>query len=407
MDIAELVPLKLESVLKKAEKKMIRTLIFLACIGLFLQGISSQGCQGNGFKGGCECNIMGACTLSGIPKRVLSRTLPGYSPAGLEQLAYSMYGRQSPNLAYLCEGKTVAILYDCNARIPLYAATAMKGDQLSVGYERPRLDFLPSGSSELSEKFQQNKLDYKDSKSRNLCYESRKRLRNAGRYFVDVEWFTSKKDKLLPFHKPCLSPYILKTPVHRGHLIAASYGRGDFDRIKATFTYTNAVPQFGGSNSGKWRASEAKLLAWGHRNCIAFNGQATKNVRMYIVVGAIPSTYGNLNPRFYGESGFSDYQSRSTLTDTYGGNTGKKEYRVNVPRYMWTAVCCTFQYRSRKGTRSTAFYAVNEPGTKRYDPPGNMDTLFAFLRRPPTGIDLFPGAHSDCYNRQNFVKADA
>ena len=37
---------------------------------------------------------------------------------------------------------------------------------------------------------------------------------------------------------------------------------------------------------------------------------------------------------------------------------------------MWTAACCTFHYMNGKGkmndgTRSTAFYAVNEPGKGR------------------------------------------
>ena len=150
------------------------------------------------------------------------------------------------------------------------------------------------------------------------------------------------------------------------------------------------------------------LLSWGRNNCNKYNSKSTQNVRMYIVVGVIPSTFRNARPRFFGESGFSDYQGRSARTDTYKRNSGGKEYRINVPRYMWTAACCTFQYKDRKGkledgTRSTAFYAVNEPGNRPCRTPGTMDGLFRFLPRQLSPIDLFPDAQADCYNNINFV----
>lgn len=74
----------------------------------------------------------------------------------------------------------------------------------------------------------------------------------------------------------------------KGHLIAAQYGRGDPARISATFTYTNTVPQFASFNSGKWRCSETKLITWGRNNCAT---SGNMDVRIFIVVGAIPSTY--------------------------------------------------------------------------------------------------------------------
>ena len=71
----------------------------------------------------------------------------------------------------------------------------------------------------------------------------------------------------------------------RGHLIAAQYGRGKEARIKATFTYSDAVPQFTPFNSGSWRYGEQGLIKWGRDKC---QTGGNIDVRMFIVVGAIP-----------------------------------------------------------------------------------------------------------------------
>ena len=174
----------------------------------------------------------------------------------------------------------------------------------------------------------------------------------------------------------------------KGHLIAARYGRGNLQKTVATFTYTNVVPQFGVFNSGKWNTDEGELVVkWGQKNCVK---RGHLNVRMYVVVGAIPSTYRTFNPRFFGQSGFSDYEGLSQLQNTFGQNTGKKEYRVNVPRYMWTAVCCTFQFQDalgqwKDGVQSEAFYRENEPGK---DP--NEQGFFTAKLPPTLAVKIFP-----------------
>ena len=122
--------------------------------------------------------------------------------------------------------------------------------------------------------------------------------------------------------------------------------------MKATFTYTNVVPQFGRFNSGPWQQCESSLIMWGRNNC-AING--AQNVKLFIVVGAIPSTvFGSSEARFFGKEGFSNYQDEDS-------------YPVNVPKYLWTAACCTFQYKDdlgnlQSGTKSPGFWRENHPG---------------------------------------------
>ena len=387
----------------------------LGCIAIwhFLQGVSGQSCLWNGFKG-CECNFIGACvpaTPTPKPKPIKDRDkMSSYAPRGLDQFRYRNARLAPVNLAYLCEGTTVAILYDCNARIPLYAATVMTGKQIDAGYKRLKLKFRKSGDLKLDIEFQQVEDDYDKANKRNMCYETRR----TGKYFVDRDWWRAANPKDSLFTKrQCTTQYAsTKSRVRRGHLIAASYARGEEGQIPDTFTYTNAVPQFAVFNGGQWLSGEKLLMEWGRSYCNIHKDQPTENIRMHIVVGTIPSTYGTFKRRFFGKSGFSDYQGTSKVDSTYGLKTGKSSYRINVPRIMWSAACCQFEYVEKKGskkirrevTKSTAFFRENEPGRQKLNVPDRMVSLFATMGlKSLVTIDLFPDEHQDCYDDKNFV----
>ena len=215
------------------------------------------------------------------------------------------------------------IMYDCNARIPLYSATMMTGDQLKAGYKRKDYSFRRSGDAKLDPDYQQSNSDYLNSNKRELCYESQNK-----KYLTDKEWYLSKTGDTSGFKEDCKAntpQNIIEARIAKGHLVAAQYGRGKEARIKATFTYTNAVPQFTSFNSGQWRCGEEYLITWGGENCAT---PRNIDVRLFIVVGAIPSTY--TRQRYFGQSGFSNFQGLSRLQNTYSADSGKKEYRVKL-----------------------------------------------------------------------------
>ena len=359
---------------------------------LFRNAFSRQ-CDSSGFKG-CECNILGACDIKGNKVYDLDNKFTGYAPKGIQQF---QYGRE--NLAYLCETQTTTIMYDCNARIPLYSATMMTGDQLKTRYKRKNYSFTHSGDAELYPDYQQRNSDYLNSNKRELCYESLNK-----KYLTDKAWYLSKTGATSGLKEDCKAntPQNIIARIAKGHLVAAQYGRGNQARIKATFTYTNAVPQFASFNSGQWRSGEKSLITWGRDNCAT---RGNIDVRVFIVVGAIPSTHTRRR-RYFGESGFSEFQRWSRLQNTYSADSGKKEYRVNVPSYMWTAACCTFRYKDARGnwqdgTESTAFFRSNDPGKSAYIP-ATPKTLFKELKRAlnkrtmnTDDIDIFP-KNSDC-----------
>lgn len=84
------------------------------------------------------------------------------------------------------------------------------------------------------------------------------------RKLVDKKWAKVRKSvaKKAIDIKVC-NPALLESEIHKGHLVASNYGRGNKEGMLATFTYTNVVPQFGRFNSGPWQECETKLVEWG------------------------------------------------------------------------------------------------------------------------------------------------
>ena len=396
--------------------------LFFAMMRFLLEEARGNICPIGNFTG-CECNIMGACNARRDPVSGLDYKLTGCSPTGVEQFG-RFIARDKQNLAYLCHDDVVAILYDCENRIPLYAATMMDDRQLKAAYQRPSVGFKQSSFPERD--FQANKSDYEGSSKVKICYQH---YPNTGPALIDSDWYKAlNPGKAVEPYRPCSSvltdkgpietrrrghkatarkevrkkaekpPPVnrkmikLTTSIHKGHLIAAQYGRGDTDRIRATFTFTNTIPQFGGVNSGSWRVKEQALVNWGRKNCAEHNGQETKNVRMFIIAGAIPSTVRGKREqgdRFFGNKGFSDNQS--------------DEFRINVPISTWTAACCTFHFKDSSGSEKQrtfhTFFAL-----ENYPRANNLDNhpINFFKMYTNTPIVLFP-SNSDCSEEANYI----
>ena len=372
-------------------------IIFVLVNCVSFETAAQDRCSTAGLAGleGCKCNFFGACDVRGVKKPGLN--ISDYSPNGLQAFAH-VRGFFGQNLAFLCEGegKDVAILYDCNNRIPLYAATVITGSKLSVRHDKGR----PKGaegkfqpSTKLGTSFQQKENDYFKAANRELQIHL-KRKRKYGDMVdkvPDDDWLKSKNAALSRS-----SPKRFTVAMHRGHLIASMFGIGDFEKKKQTFVYTNAVPQFGDFNSVPWKTCEQRLIKWGRLNCL---NEGTKNegrnVQMFIVVGVIPSTI-NKDPkkwRFFGSDGFSFLQD-------------DENFRVNVPSAMWTAACCTYDYTKDKSsfsaTQSTAFWRENKPGKeecKRTD----VNALEVMLAKwGDAQVNLFPSS-TNCRNSANYV----
>ena len=327
----------------------------MTCVKAMLPA-QSQMCKTRGFAG-CECAFVGGCNSNGQlhTKTISNSKLDGFAPKNIEQFAYAKGGRA--NLGWVCEHGTVAILYDCNARIPLYAATVIEGNQAGKKVDRKGASFKSSSDPQLDIAFQQTGNDYKGSSKHVFCYEDQ----NTGTL---LNWDGSQ----------CKKPP--KGRVDRGHMVAAGYARTDANRVKNTFVYTNIVPQFATFNRGKWRQGEDFVInKWGnicHQNATSMSRKA----RIFVIVGAVP--YSG-HSRFFGAAGFSNFEGMSRV------KTG--EYRIAVPYIMWTTACCVLEDNTVISV--TAFARKNLPTKDQvsyYASPQDMvDKLF-----PLSSIDLFP-----------------
>jgi len=245
----------------------------------------------------------------------------------------------------------------------------------------------------LNKYFQQSKKDYKNASQRKICFFERK----SEKKLVDDAWYRAK-NSIRPRLKVCIaagSNDLLETNVHRGHLVASRYAVGDQSLKRATFVYTNAVPQFGHFNIGPWQNVENALLAWERNDCADIG---KRNVQMFIVVGVTPSTMlGPSKTRYFGKNGFSDYQDDIN-------------YRVNVPADMWTAACYTFEFTEDKGNtwqwgfKSTAFWRKNNPGKLPVKPESVLGLEWMLSLSTQSKINLFPDSPGECSKPANHVR---
>ena len=323
---------------------------------------------------GCECNFANSCSNQETPLEI-------YLPQGVDE-----FGKPVKNLFYLCEEEAVATLFDCNSKIPLYSAAVITKEQLSAGdSQRPSVEF--KNTKKIPVECQQKDEDYKEFSKLQHCYEFEE---STGDLVVDAEFCTANER---PAKRARGEKKEAVTKVHRGHLIASNYFRGDVTKQKATFKYTNAVPQFGSFNSGQWMSCEKRLMQWGKNHCASQSG--ARNVQMFILVGAVPSTvYGPSKERWFGQKGFSE----SFRADGHP---------VNLPELLWTAACCMYEYDDQgkpiQVTKNTAFWGINRPSSNCdvIDIPSLTDKLSTPIKGK---VNLFPhSSQSQCKSKDNYV----
>ena len=195
-------------------------------------------CTGNGLLNECACNFINACKYDETTNKFSA--FPG-SAKDLDKFIpnVKIFSMSTSQVAEICEPGNIGIIYDCKNLIPLAATAVLTADQYGAEYDRRGMSFKTS--SQIRDDLQQNDVDYTDPLKRIPCYET-----TTKQYFTEQKWYEAlTKGTVVSNTNPC--PHDMKkSAIHRGHLIAASYGRGTPEnmRIKETFVYTNAVPQF-------------------------------------------------------------------------------------------------------------------------------------------------------------------
>lgn len=115
--------------------------------------------------------------------------------------------------------------------------------------------------------------------------------------------------------------YAGQTTYAKGHLLPAeTYSFTDANML-STFTYTNAVPQITGFNSGQWAQYERKIREYAKSGCSPLGGD------LYLITGISEVTL---------QIGMSGLEAIQNTLKVLKPNTDA----ISIPRSMWTAGCC-------------------------------------------------------------------
>lgn len=168
--------------------------------------------------------------------------------------------------------------------------------------------------------------------------------------------------------------------IHKGHLVPGETYSFSHLKVKYTFVYTNAVPQFEKFNSGAWSNYESRIRDYGKQNC-----SSTYNGDLYLLTG----TSGIRIVSVFRDK----IQYRKPTIEPL---RMPLEPKIVIPRSMWSAGCCM-----SGGTVHGAFAVI-----------GNNEYIFDMIHMSKVtvksltkiigAINLFPG--NDACNDKQIMK---
>ena len=169
--------------------------------------------------------------------------------------------------------------------------------------------------------------------------------------------------------------------IHKGHLVPAETYSFSDAKIRSTFVYTNAVPQYQTFNSGEWSKYEEKIRDY-DEECAKNGGD------LYLLTGISDRRILGKN-----EKGI-----------PYGKLVGTpkrmpEDPKIVIPNSMWTAACCI---SLKKVLGSFAVIGNNDPIKDHiYMSEVTVKRLEGIIGTDVIGgINLFPG--NDNCNDENY-----
>ena len=166
----------------------------------------------------------------------------------------------------------------------------------------------------------------------------------------------------------------------KGHMNPSGINSFDINFMKATFTLSNAVPQFEASNNGPWKDFEDKIKDYAKKTC----GNKTRQGTLYLLTGRSENGLnGVLKPQ---------------LTNTF--QVGQTTVRLGTPQAVWTAGCCVWKEPGRifgklwqtEKAESFAVMSNNHYDENRlHQREMSVNDLEKHLKAPASNVDLFPG----------------
>ena len=162
----------------------------------------------------------------------------------------------------------------------------------------------------------------------------------------------------------------------------------DLNFMKATFTLTNAVPQFEESNSGPWQKFETKIRDYAKDICGPSGGT------LYLLTGRSENGIkpDPLNPGKVVQDA-NNTVPKPIVINKFGS------VKLETPRSVWTAGCCVWTEPGRvfksfwpaKKAQSFAVMSNNQKDSNNLHQTQMSVRELEELLRAPSAVNLFPG----------------
>ena len=159
----------------------------------------------------------------------------------------------------------------------------------------------------------------------------------------------------------------LKAVLTRGHMNPSVINSFETNFMKATFTLSNAVPQFEASNSGPWQVFENKIKNYAKNTC----GSPSRQGTLYLLTGRSENGLNNV--------------AKPPLSDRF--TVGPRTVKLVTPRAVWTAGCCVWNQQAQSfAVMSNNHYNKNQLHQTQMKVLDLQNRLSS-----GTLVDLFPG----------------
>ena len=183
---------------------------------------------------------------------------------------------------------------------------------------------------------------------------------------------------------------------HKGHLVPVNILRYSDESVRATFTYTNCVPQIGNFNTGQWKKYELKIGKYAQDYCAPIGGT------LYLITGTSQVKFDeklNLQGEITGVNKSVDKM------ELFHGNVDAHQ-KIEIPNSMWTVGCC-LNLNTNQVVGAFGVMGDNSLGKKLLNTFIMSRETVAYVEwalklEDPT-IELFPNG-KDCYDKEKNVQ---
>ncbi|CAH3144969.1 unnamed protein product [Pocillopora meandrina] len=185
----------------------------------------------------------------------------------------------------------------------------------------------------------------------------------------------------------------------RGHVVPVNILRYSDESARATFTFTNCVPQIAGFNRGQWKKYETKIVQYAQHYCAPEGGT------LYLITGTSQVKFeeilGPQNVITGVDGSVQQMEAFHDDVDTYPQHGPK----IFIPNSMWTVGCCLGLNNKVVGAFGVmgGNYLNQQLLNEFMMPRQTVASVQEALQLEDKSIELFPNG-GDCYDPSKQVE---